>query len=81
MSTVRVIAYFAAWLVASVMIAVVSSIIVVEVVRLAGFAQSGTPTYRWVLNGTFLVVLVALVAVPFVFRDRFNRYEPPPPGA
>lgn len=81
MSTVRVIAYFAAWLVASVMIAVVAAIIVVEVVRLAGFAQSGTSSYRWVLNATFLVVLVGLVAVPFVFRDRFNRFEPPPPGA
>jgi len=80
MSTLRVIAYFAAWVVASVMIAVVAAIIVVEVARLAGFAQSGTSTYRWVLNVTFFVVVVALVAVPFVFRDRFNRYEPPPTG-
>lgn len=81
MSTVRVIAYFAAWLAASVMIAVVAAIIVVEVVRLLGFAESGTSTYRWVLNATFLVVLIGLVAVPFVFRERFNRFEPPPPGA
>lgn len=81
MSTVRAITYFAAWFVASVMIAVVMAILAVEVARLAGIAESGTSTYRWVLNATFLMVLVSLVAVPFVFRSRFNRFEKPPPGA
>lgn len=81
MSTGRVIAYMAAWFVASVMIALVLAILVVEVLRLFGVAESGTTSYRVTLNLSFLVLLGALVAVPFVFRRRFNRYEPPPPDA
>ena len=81
MSTGRVIAYMAAWFVASVTIALVFAILVVEVLRVFGIAESGTASYRVALNLSFLVLLSVLIAVPFVFRRRFNRYEPPPPDA
>lgn len=79
MSTWKLIAYFAAWVAAAGMIGVVIAILVVELARLVGLAESGSTSYDLILNGTFLVVFIALVAVPFVFRARFNRYEPPPP--
>jgi hypothetical protein len=78
MSTTRLIVYFAAWVAASLMMAVVAAVLVVEVVRLVGIAESGSTSYEVVLNVTFLVTAIALIAVPFVFRARFNRYEPPP---
>ncbi len=81
MSTGRVIAYMAAWFVASVTIALVLAILVVEALRVFGFAETGTASYRIVLNLSFLVLLGALIAIPFAFRRRFNRYEPPPPDA
>lgn len=78
MSTGKLVLYMTAWVVASVMIAVVIAILAVEVVRLFGGAESGSTGYAVVLNGVFLIVLVALLAIPFVFRRRFNAYEPPP---
>ena len=78
MSTTRLIVYFTAWVAASLMMAVVAAVLVVEVVRLVGIAESGSTSYEVVLNVTFLVTAIALIAVPFVFRARFNRYEPPP---
>lgn len=81
MPTARLIAYLAAWVVAAVMMAVVAAILIVEVARLVGVAEPDTTSYRVVLNVSFLLVLGILVAVPFVFRKRFNRYEAPPPDA
>lgn len=78
MSTVKVLAYVAAWVVASVTMALVGAILLVEVLRLVGVAESGTSSYRIALTTGFLVIFIGLVAVPFVFRQRFNRYEPPP---
>ncbi len=81
MSTAKVLVYLAGWFVASVMMAVVAAVLVVEVARLVGVAESGTSSYTIVLTTVFLLTLVALLAVPVVFRQRFNRYEPPPPNA
>ena len=66
----------AAWVVASVMIALVGAIVGTEVLRWVGLVEADTTSYSVALNGIFLVVLVALVAVPFVFRDRFAVREP-----
>lgn len=78
MSTTRLIVYLAAWVAASIMMAVVAAVLVVEVVRLIGIAESGSASYRLVLNVTFLITAIVLIAIPFVLRARFNRYEPPP---
>ena len=74
----KLILLFVAWLLASVMIAVVMAILGTEVLRLVGIVESGESSYSVVLNVLFGVVLVVLVAVPFVFRRRFTSYEPPP---
>ena len=53
MSTTRLIVYFAAWVAASLMMAVVAAVLVVEVVRLVGIAESGSTSYEVVLNVQF----------------------------
>lgn len=78
MPTGKLIALMLGWVLASVMIALVTAIVVVEVLRLLGIAESGTSGYTLALNAVFGVVLAVLVAVPFLFRRRFNTYERPP---
>jgi hypothetical protein len=73
MSTARIIGLLIAWVLASVMIAVVTAIVATEVLRLFGLIEIGESTYAIALNVVFVVVLVVLVAVPFVFRNRFER--------
>jgi hypothetical protein len=62
---------FVAWVLASVMMAVVTAIIVTEILRAIGIVDSGSSSYSIAINLTFVLVFVALVAVPFVFRKRF----------
>lgn len=76
MATWKVLLLMAAWVLASVMIALVGAIIGVEVLTWAGIVEPDTTSYTVALNGIFLVVLVALVAVPFAFRRRFAVREP-----
>jgi membrane protein YdbS with pleckstrin-like domain len=76
--TGKLIALMLGWVLASVMIALVTAIVVVEVLRLLGIAESGKSGYTLALNAVFGVVLAVLVAVPFLFRRRFNTYERPP---
>jgi hypothetical protein len=76
--TGKLIALMLGWVLASVMIALVTAIVVVELLRLVGVAESGTSGYTVALNAVFGVVLAVLVAVPFLFRRRFNAYERPP---
>jgi hypothetical protein len=59
------------WFFASIAIAIVISIVLTEVLVLVGFIDWGTPEYLWILNGMALVLFLALMAVPFVFRKRF----------
>jgi hypothetical protein len=59
------------WFLASIAIAIVISIVLTEVLVLVGFIDWGTPEYLWILNGMALVLFLALMAVPFVFRKRF----------
>lgn len=74
MSTSRVIFLLIAWTLASVMIAVVTAIVATEVLRLFGLVDTGESSYSIAINTVFAVVLVALIAVPFVFRKRFERF-------
>jgi E3 ubiquitin-protein ligase DOA10 len=76
MPTWKVLLLMAAWVLASVMIALVSAIVGTEVLTWLGLVESDTTSYSVALNGIFLVVLVALVAVPFFFRNRFAVREP-----
>lgn len=64
------------WLLASVMIAVVTAIVAVELLRLLGAVESGAQSYTVALNVVFAIVFVVLVLVPFVFRDRFTIRDP-----
>jgi hypothetical protein len=76
MPTWKVLLLMAAWVLASVMMALVSAIVGTEVLTWLGLVESDTTSYSVALNGIFLIVLVALVAVPFVFRNRFAVREP-----
>ncbi len=78
MPTWKLILLFVAWVFASVMIAVVIAILGTEVLRFVGIVESGEASYTVALNAVFGVVLVVLVAVPFVFRRRFTTHERPP---
>jgi heme exporter protein D len=71
MSTLKLVGLFAAWVLAAVAIAVVAAIVLTEFLDLIGVVESGQPSYSWAINGIALVVFVALVAVPVVFRGRF----------
>lgn len=77
MPTSRLVWYSIGWFLASVMIAVVTAIVGTEMLSLTPWVQTGESSYRWTLNVLFLVVLVALIAVPFVFRERFGLPQDP----
>ena len=72
MSNSRLIWYSIGWVLASVMVAVVAAIVLTEVLSLTPWVETGESSYNLTLNVVFLVVLVGLVAVPFVFRERFR---------
>ncbi len=59
------------WVLAAVAIAIVISIVLTEFLVLAGLIDWGTPEYAWTLNGMALVLFLALVSAPIVFRKRF----------
>lgn len=60
------------WVLASVFTAVVTAILVTEVLRAVGVVSTGESSYTVSLNATFLVVFLVVVSVPFVFRRRFT---------
>jgi hypothetical protein len=76
MPTWKILLLMGAWVLASVMIALVTAIVGTEVLEWVGLVEADAPSYSVALNGIFLVVLVALIAVPFVFRNRFSVREP-----
>jgi hypothetical protein len=76
MPTWKILVLMGAWVLASVMIALVTAILGTEVLEWVGLVDADASSYSVALNGIFLIVLVALVAVPFVFRDRFSVREP-----
>lgn len=80
MSTWKIIAMAIAWAFAAGFIAVVSAIVLTELLNLVGFVESGEDSYSIALNVTFFVVFVALLAVPVVFRSRFITKQASPPS-
>ncbi|MGI9666824.1 MAG: hypothetical protein ACR2N2_06945 [Acidimicrobiia bacterium] len=78
MPTWKIIGMAIAWAFAAGFIAVVTAILVAEVLRLVGIVDSGDGSYGVSLNIVFGVVFVALLAVPVVFRRRFAQKQPPP---
>lgn len=61
-----------AWVLAAVAIAVVTAIVVTELLDVVGAVESGQASYDRAINGIALIVFVALVSVPVVFRRRFT---------
>jgi len=68
----------AAWVLAAIAIAVVTSIVLTELLVLVGVVDWGTSGYSLAINGIALVVFIPLVLVPIIFRKRFVD---PAPGA
>jgi len=76
MSTAKLLLMVLAWVLASVMISVATAVVVTEIFRAVGLVESGATSYTVSINAVFVIVLGALLAVPFVFRRRFTTKEP-----
>ena len=61
----------AAWVLAAIAIAVVTSIVLTEFLVLLGLIDWATPEYVWAINGFALIAFLLVVSVPLVFRSRF----------
>lgn len=61
----------AAWVLAAIAIAVVTSIVLTEFLVVVGLIDWATPQYAWAINGFALVAFLVVVSVPLVFRSRF----------
>ncbi len=72
MSTGKFIALSVAWVLASLTMGVVVAVFLTEILRLVGIVESGSPGYSTSLNVVTFGTFIALVAVPFIFRKRFN---------
>ena len=68
---------YAAWLFVAAFIGVVTAIVVTELLRVLGVVDSGEDSYQRAINVIWLVVFVAVAAIPFVFRHRFADRRPP----
>jgi hypothetical protein len=73
MPTWKLLVMIVGWVLASVAIAIVISIVLTEFLVLVGLIDWGTPEYAWTLNGMALVLFLAIAAVPIVFRKRFGE--------
>lgn len=72
MSTLKLIGLFAAWVFASVAIALVTAIVVVELLAAVGVVDSGQGSYTVAVSTIAVLVFGAVVLVPVVFRKRFT---------
>ena len=75
MSAWKLVALMIGWVLAAIAIAIVTAILLTEVLVLIGIVDGGTPSYSLALNGLALVVFIPLVLVPIIFRKRF--VDPP----
>jgi hypothetical protein len=71
MPTWKLIGLMIGWVLASVAIAIVISIVLTEFLVLVNLVDWSSPEYAWAINGIALVMFVALISVPIVFRKRF----------
>ncbi len=72
MSTVKLVALGVAWVLAALAVAVVTAIVLTELLRVVGVVDGGGSSYAIALNGVAVVVFVVLVSVPILFRKRFT---------
>ena len=72
MSTLKLIGFALAWVLASVAIAVVVAIVFTELLDVVGLVESGQPSYSRATNGIAAVAFIVLVAVPFLLRNRLT---------
>ena len=72
MSTGKLVAFFIAWIFASMTIAVVTAVVVTEILTLLGAVATGTRGYDLSLNIVTFATFAVLVSIPFVFRRRFT---------
>lgn len=77
MSLLKLIVLGIGWVLASLTIAVVVAILATELLLLFGIVDSGASSYSVAINGTAVVVFVAVVSIPVVFRRRFTDPERP----
>ncbi|MCL1595551.1 MAG: hypothetical protein M3132_14480 [Actinomycetia bacterium] len=75
MSTSKLILFGIAWVLAALTIGVVTAIVATELLSVLGIVESGQPSYDISLNTITIVVFLALLAVPVVFRKRFADVE------
>jgi len=73
MSTWKLVGLMAGWILTSIAIAVVTSILLTEFLVLVGLVDWATPQYAWAINGFAVVLFVGVVTVPFVFRGRWGE--------
>lgn len=71
MSTLKLIGLGTAWMLAGLAIAVVTAILVTELLDVIGVVESGETSYTFAINTVLLVVFIGLLLVPFIFRGRF----------
>lgn len=72
MSTVKLVVLGVAWVLAALAVAVVTAIVLTELLRVVGVVEAGGSSYAIALNGSAVVVFVVLVSVPILFRKRFT---------
>jgi len=72
MSTLKLIGLLIAWVFAAVAIALVTAIVVVELLAAVGIVQAGQPSYTVAISTIAVLVFGAVALVPFVFRKRFT---------
>ena len=75
MSRSRILLWFVAWVFVAAFLGVVTAIVGTELLRLAGVVEPGEESYQRSINVIWLIVFVAAVAVPFVFRRRFGEQQ------
>ncbi len=72
MSTLKIIGFLTAWVFAAVAIALVTAIVVVELLAAVGIVDAGQASYSVAVSTIAVLVFAAVVLVPVVFRKRFT---------
>ena len=76
--TWKIILMLIAWAFVAAFMGVVTAIVGTEILRLIGVVDDNTNTYQISINVIWAVVFVVVLAVPFVFRNRFISDQAPP---
>ena len=76
--TWKIILMLIAWAFVAAFMGVVTAIVGTEILRLIGVVDDNTNSYQISINVIWAVVFVVVLAVPFVFRNRFISDQAPP---